>query len=173
MKLYVMRHAKSSWQNLKLKDHDRPLKKTGKKATKLMCEFFVKNQIKFDLTYVSSSKRALETLKILKNGLKIGKIVKDKKLYLASKEKLISILKNTSNKYKSILLINHEPASKDLILNLCKIERKPNYRLLKQKFPTAAFAEIEFSYKNWSKIKPKSGRLIQFVRPKDLYESRE
>ena len=66
MKLYVMRHAKSSWQNDELEDYDRPIKKSSEKSVKLIYEFFIKNDIKFDLTYVSSSKRTLQTLRILK-----------------------------------------------------------------------------------------------------------
>jgi len=48
LKLYVMRHAKSSWDHSNLDDHERPLSKRGKKNAKKICEFFVKKKYKFD-----------------------------------------------------------------------------------------------------------------------------
>ena len=48
LKLYVMRHAKSSWDHPNLEDHERPLSKRGKKNAKKICEFFVKKKYKFD-----------------------------------------------------------------------------------------------------------------------------
>ena len=48
LKLYVMRHAKSSWDYPNLDDHERPLSKRGKKNAKMICEFFVKKKYKFD-----------------------------------------------------------------------------------------------------------------------------
>ena len=49
--LYAMRHAKSSWDFPNLDDHDRPLNKRGVNSAKLICEFFIKKKIKFDLVY--------------------------------------------------------------------------------------------------------------------------
>ena len=46
--LYVMRHSKSRWSNPSLDDFDRPLSKRGKNNAKLICEFFVKKNYKFD-----------------------------------------------------------------------------------------------------------------------------
>ena len=65
LKLYVMRHAKSSWDNPNLDDHERPLSKRGEKNAKKICEFFVKKNYKFDYILLSSSKRTKKTLKIL------------------------------------------------------------------------------------------------------------
>ena len=53
-KLYVMRHAKSSWHDLTIDDYDRSLSKRGKKNAKKICEFFVKRKYKFDYVLVSS-----------------------------------------------------------------------------------------------------------------------
>ncbi len=168
MKLYVMRHAKSSWQNNELEDYDRPIKKSGEKSVKLICEFFIKNDIKFDLTYVSSSKRTLQTLRILKKKIDLGKIKIFKKLYLASKTQLISVLRKTNPIYKSILLINHEPSIKKLTIFLCGTAGKINQKLLNNKFSTSSFAEIKFHFDDWNKLTAKSGKLCRFIRPKKI-----
>ena len=63
--LYVMRHAKSSWDDVSINDFDRPLNKRGKKNAKMICEFFVKKKSKFDYALISSSKRTKKTFQIL------------------------------------------------------------------------------------------------------------
>ena len=80
LKLYVMRHAKSSWHDLTIDDYDRSLSKRGKKNAKKVCEFFVKRKYKFDYVLVSSSKRTAKTLKIL-----LKKIKKTKKNHIFKK----------------------------------------------------------------------------------------
>ena len=59
-----MRHSKSSWSNLNLKDFDRPLNKRGKKNAKLVRELFVTKKVNFDYVLVSSSKRTKKTLQM-------------------------------------------------------------------------------------------------------------
>lgn len=69
-----MRHAKSSWDLPNLDDHDRPLNKRGVNSAKLICEFFIKKKIKFDLVYCSSSKRTMQTLNILSKKINFKKL---------------------------------------------------------------------------------------------------
>ena len=63
--LYVMRHSKSSWSDPSLDDFDRPLSKRGKNNAKLICEFFIKKNYRFDYVLVSSANRTKKTLSIL------------------------------------------------------------------------------------------------------------
>ena len=105
-----MRHAKSSWDFPDLDDHDRPLNKRGVNSAKLICEFFIKKKLKFDLVYCSSSKRTIQTLNILSEKISFKKIIKKKALYHASEDEIIHILKQTVDNYKTLLLINHEPS---------------------------------------------------------------
>ena len=98
--LYVMRHSKSSWSNLNLKDFDRPLNKRGKKNAKLVCELFVTKKVNFDYVLVSSSKRTKKTLQILLKKLKKPKkIFSSKKLYLTDEKKIIELIKNRCLKF--------------------------------------------------------------------------
>jgi len=171
--LYVMRHAKSSWSDLNLSDFERPLNGRGKKNAKLMCEFFVKKKFIFDYVMVSSSKRTEKTLKlILKKLSKPKKIFSSKKLYLTNEQKIIDMIKKVSNKYKSILLINHEPTVRNLVRELIKNNNSNKYKLLNYKFSTCAYAKINFDINNWKEITNK-GILKEFVRPKDIQASKE
>ena len=116
-----MRHSKSSWSDPSLDDFDRPLSKRGKNNAKLICEFFVKKNYKFDYVLVSSAKRTKKTLNILlKKITKPRKIFSSKKLYLANEDRIIELIKRIPKKYKSILLINHEPTVRNLVKTLTK-----------------------------------------------------
>lgn len=169
LELYVMRHAKSSWDNLKLTDHDRPLSSRGKKNAKKICEFFVKKQIKFDLVLVSSSTRTQKTLKILQKKLeKPKKIITTKSLYLANENEIALKIKKIKEDYKKVLLINHEPSVTNLVNYLVKNKENNLFKLMKYKFPTAAFAKIIFNLDKWSLINENTGILKNFIRPKDI-----
>jgi len=172
-KLYVMRHAKSSWHDLTIDDYDRSLSKRGKKNAKKICEFFVKRKYKFDYVLVSSSKRTAKTLKILLKKIeKPKKIISSKKLYLANEDIIINMIKKIPKKFKSVLLINHEPAVRNLVRSITKNQNNNHFKLLNYKFSTAAFVKIHFNFNNWSQL-DRNGLLKEFIRPKDLQDSKE
>jgi phosphohistidine phosphatase len=165
LNLYVMRHSKSSWNDHNISDFERPLSSKGRKDIKFIIKYLKKKKIKFDFAYVSSSKRTTQTFKLLKKKVKIKKKILSKNLYLTDENKIFNIIKNTKKNYKNILLVNHEPACKNLVNKLIK----KNYFLFKgKKFSTSAITKITFSIKKWKKIKERSGKLVFFKRPIDL-----
>jgi phosphohistidine phosphatase len=165
LNLYVMRHSKSSWNVPNINDFERPLSSKGRKDIKFIIKFLKKKKIKFDFAYVSSSKRTTQTFKLLKKKVIIKKEILSKKLYLTDENKIFNIIKNTKKNYKNILLVNHEPACKNLVNKLIK----KNYFLFKEKkFSTSAIAKITFSIKKWKKLNERVGKLIFFKRPIDL-----
>ena len=83
--LYVMRHAKSSWEDLNIDDFERPLNKRGKKSAKKICEFFVKKKYKFDFALISSATRTRSTFEILSKDIPEPKTIEySKSLYSVS-----------------------------------------------------------------------------------------
>ena len=165
LNLYVMRHSKSSWNDNNINDFKRPLSSKGRKDIKFIIKFLKRKKIKFDLAYVSSSKRTKQTFKLLKKKIKIKKELISKKLYLSDENKIFNIIQKTKKNYKNILLINHEPACKNLVNKLIK----KNYFLFKEKkFSTSSIARITFSKKKWKKLNERSGKLVFFKRPIDL-----
>ena len=166
LNLYVMRHSKSSWNDHNISDFERPLSNRGKKDIKLIIAFLRKKKITFDLAYISSSKRTKQTFKILKNNISCKKIVYSKKFYLCSESFIINTIKNIKKKYKNILIVNHEPCCKNLILKLIK---KNKLSFISKKFSTSAIAKLVFSIENWENLKNYSGNLTLFKTPKDFY----
>jgi len=166
LNLYVMRHSKSSWNEDNIEDFERPLSNRGKKDIKLIIAFLRKKKITFDLAYISSSKRTKQTFKILKNNINCKKIIYSKKFYLCSESFIINTIKNIKKKYKNILIVNHEPCCKNLILKLIK---KNKLSFISKKFSTSAIAKLVFSIENWENLKNYSGNLTLFKTPKDFY----
>ena len=165
LNLYVMRHSKSSWNARNIDDFERPLSNRGRKDIKLIIAFLKKKKITFDLAYVSSSKRTKQTFKILKNDIRSKKIIYSKKFYLCSESFILNTIKNIKKKYKNILIVNHEPCCKNLVL---KLIRKNKLSFIKKKFSTSAIAKLVFSIENWENLKNYSGNLNLFKTPKDF-----
>ena len=147
LNLYVMRHSKSSWNARNIDDFERPLSNRGRKDIKLIIAFLKKKKITFDLAYVSSSKRTKQTFKILKKDISFKKIIYSKKFYLCSKNIILNTIRNTKKKYKNILIVNHEPCCKNLVLKLIK---KNKLFFINQKFKTSAIAKLVFNIKKWA-----------------------
>jgi phosphohistidine phosphatase len=161
-----MRHSKSSWSERNIKDFERPLSNRGEKDIKLIIAFLKKKKTKFDLAYISSSKRTKQTFKILKNNIYFKKIIYSKKFYLCNENFIFYKIKNTKKKYKNILIINHEPCCKNLVLKLIK---KNKLSFVNKKFRTSAIAKLVFNIKNWKDLKSASGNLTFFKTPRDFY----
>ncbi len=163
-----MRHAKSSWYDGNLIDHERPLSKKGKKDAKKVCEFFVKRKIYFDYLILSTSKRTKKTAEIIFSKIKKPKkIIITKKIYLKSEDVILNLLKKIPFNYKKVLLINHDPAVKNLSKTLIKNNNSNLFNLMNYKFPTGSFVKIIFKINNWKYIE-KNGTIRDFIRPKDI-----
>lgn len=166
LNLYVMRHSKSSWNDHNINDFERPLSNRGRKDIKLIITFLKKKKIAFDLAYISSSKRTRQTFKILKNDISCKKIIYAKKFYLCSESFILNAIRKTKKKYKNILIINHEPCCKNLVLKLIK---KNKLSFINKKFSTSAIAKLVFGIEDWENLKNYSGHLTLFKTPKDFY----
>ena len=162
LSLYVMRHSKSSWKNKNLEDYNRPLSKKGKSEIKLITKFLKNKKTTLDLAYVSSAKRTVQTYKELIKKIKISKIIFSKKLYLTDPSEILKFIKKTKSKYKNLILINHEPSCKKLVL---KLIRKKYIKFKEKVFDTSSIAKINFGSNKWSEIKNYSGKLIFFKTP--------
>ena len=156
---------------LSINDFDRPFTKRGKKNAKLICEFFVKKNLNW-YALISSSKKEKKLFKFYPRKLISQKVNFSKDLYLVDENAIVKKIKEISSEYKSILIINHEPSVKNLVRNLTKNHNTNNFKLMNYKFPTAAFAKIEFDIKSWNEVE-KKGVLKKFIRPKDLQDSKE
>ena len=162
--LFVLRHAKSSWDDPGLDDHDRPLAPRGRKAAAVMADYLRANSIHPALVLCSGARRTVETLAGIDVG---GEHSIEAELYGASTSGLIERLQRVPEDVESVMLIGHNPAMQTLVLRLAAGDDASDLTEVQHKFPTAALATLTFEGA-WSELGPGRARLASFVRPKQL-----
>jgi phosphohistidine phosphatase len=167
LRLYLLRHAKSSWKDRSLADRDRPLAGRGKRAAKDMSRHVEAEGIKPDLVLCSPARRTRETLERLHRALGDGVEAEiDETLYEASERDLFGRIRELPPEVGSVMLIGHNPGLEQLALALAS--EGDGLARLREKYPTAALATIDLPADSWSAIERGSGELVGYVRPADL-----
>jgi phosphohistidine phosphatase len=165
--LFVLRHAKSSWEDPGLDDHERPLAPRGRRAVKLIAEHLRANGITPALVLCSNARRTIETLEGVEPT---GEHVIEPALYAADTSAVLERLRQVPADTPAVLLIGHNPAIQALVLRLATGTDRtdgPALAEVQRKFPTAALATLTFDC-GWSELGPGRARLDAFVRPKQL-----
>jgi phosphohistidine phosphatase len=164
--LFLLRHAKSSWDDSTLADHDRPLAPRGRQAARVMAEHLRRKGIEPELVLCSPSRRTRQTLTRLAPALRENADVQiESKLYAASATDLLEVLHEVPDEVKAVMLIGHNPGIQDLALSLAR--GGSEIARVRRKFPTAALATLELNG-SWRELAPGSAELVSFVKPKEL-----
>jgi phosphohistidine phosphatase len=165
-RLYLLRHAKSSWGNPKLEDHDRPLAPRGRKAMKPMARFLRREAVHPSLVLCSSAKRARQTLERVLPALGDGVTLEvDDGLYTFDADVLLARLKRVPAATRSVMIVGHNPAIQELTLWLAASGE--GLHRVRTKFPTGAFAVLDVPVA-WSRLRPEAAELLAFVTPSEL-----
>ena len=114
-KILFTRHAKSSWLDTSLSDHERPLNKRGVKSAQFFAETMKSEFDKVQEVYVSSAKRAKETALELK--LNRSKMSTHKDLYTFNCTDLEYFIFSIQSDAQYIQLIGHNPAFTEFVNN--------------------------------------------------------
>ncbi|WP_373003509.1 histidine phosphatase family protein [Sulfurimonas sp.] len=157
-KLFIIRHAKSSWKDSKLSDFDRPLNKRGKANAPLMGKRLRRRNIVPDIFISSPALRAKTTAEII--ARKVGyntKIVFNEDIYASAEIIIHHIVKKTNDKYKTMFLLGHNP---DLNMFV------EDYIDFDENIVTCGVVEIEFDCNSWKDISRKNAKFISFDYPK-------
>jgi phosphohistidine phosphatase len=166
--LYLLRHAKSAWDDPSIEDHDRPLAARGRRAARAMARHFRGLGSDPELILCSSSERTRETLDLLMPGFAAAPIVAvERGLYLAGAEAMLARLRAVEDRVERVLLIGHNPGLHELALLLAQTGRAKLRAPLARKFPTAALASYAIE-SGWSAIGPETARLVAYVTPAEL-----
>lgn len=170
--LYLLRHAKSSWDDPALADIDRPLAGRGRRDAKAMAAYLEQERIVPSLVLCSSARRTRQTLKPLKPLLTGSHIVIDEALYAASEDRLLRRVREIDDEAASAMLIAHEPGIRQLALLLAGTGEEEARARMEEKFPTGALAGLALSSDHWRSVAPGAGELRWFVTPKQLGRGR-
>src|SRR5690349_21699881 len=118
--LYIIRHAKSNWDNPEVSDYDRPLNERGKRDAPRMGKRLKEKNIRPELLLSSPAKRAFSTAKRIARVLQYAteKIKTDKRLYHADEETLLSVIQGIKDKHDVVMLFSHNPGVTDFVNSL-------------------------------------------------------
>jgi phosphohistidine phosphatase len=172
LRLLLLRHAKSD-RDKDVDDHERPLSARGRKAAPKIAAHIREKRYEPAVVLSSSSKRTKETVDLLLPEWKRKpKIRYERALYLADWPRLLEAVRTQKADASPLMIVGHNPGTEQLAIALAlqpktAAERARAQRMA-QKFPTAALAVLDFDVPDWRSIKPGEGRLIDYVRPKDL-----
>ena len=166
--LFVLRHAKSSWDDPGLDDRERPLAPRGRRSVKLLAEHLRDSGIRPAQVLCSPARRTLETLEGVAPG---GEALIEPELYSATASEIVARLARVPEEIDSVMVIGHNPALQTLVLRLAgangSVSVGPDLADVQRKFPTGALATLTFEC-DWSQLAPGSARLAAYVRPKSL-----
>ncbi|MBW4023654.1 MAG: histidine phosphatase family protein [Proteobacteria bacterium] len=171
--LLLLRHAKSSWADAALTDHDRPLDPEGRCAARAILATIERLGIAPQLVLVSSARRTRETLELMEPLPGNPRVLRSTELYLASPRQILDQLAELAADATSVLVIAHNPGLHDLAMMLTGAHGMtlggPGSRRLARGFPPAALAE--FSVAGEWRTLPDGARLIRFLTPADLQQA--
>ena len=167
--VYLLRHAKSSWDQPSLTDDQRPLAPRGIKAAPRVGAHMLREGFVPDRVLCSAARRAQETWELVSEALGSGSPVEVlSELYLASPSTLLTLIQGLADDEGSVLLVGHNPTFEDLALALAGTGEEGALDALESKYPTGALAVLEFRVRSWREVRPGIGFLRAFVRPKEL-----
>src|SRR6266540_2139931 len=143
--LFLIRHAKSSWDDTALPDKDRPLGDRGRRDAPKMGKRLAERDVNPDLILSSPAMRALTTAQIIAKKLdyKLKDIVVDDRLYASAADDLLDVIHELGNKLERVMLVGHNP-------ELTELAKRLSSKIASM--PTCAVAEFTFDAKSWSDI---------------------
>jgi phosphohistidine phosphatase len=161
-RLHILRHAKSSWDDPDLADHERPLAPRGEKAALRIAEHVRSEGIAPELVLCSTALRARQTLAALLPVLSADVDIRlEEALYGAGAEAVLVRLRRVDDAVGSVLVIGHNPTLHELVLALTGRED------MLERFPTGALASMTFTTP-WTDLAEGSAELAAFVVPREL-----
>ena len=159
--IYLIRHAKSGWNQPDTRDFERALSKRGKKDLNTIGSYLALRGIKPDVILSSCALRAQQTADILSQKINSdSKKYYLKELYLSSLEEMKEIIMAQESSVKTIFLVGHNPQLHELANSF--IDEHIN------KLPTLGIVAIDFDISDWSEIEDEKGKLDFFIFPKQF-----
>lgn len=159
--ILLMRHAKSSWKETHLSDHDRPLNSRGRSAAPLIGDHLARNDLVPDVIVCSTAVRARQTVEYLLETLPFeGQVHYTRELYHAGTESFLEEIEKLDARFERAMLVGHNPGMEDVVEDLTGEWVR---------MPTAAVALIDFEVDQWGEIADDgSGKLVNLWTPREL-----
>ena len=167
--LLLLRHAKSSWDERGVDDHDRGLTKRGLKAAAQMGRLMHKEGLTPDLALCSTAARASLTMERVARAFEPTPPIKElRTLYLATPGRLLETIRRQDPDAGRLLVVGHNPGLHSLAVRLVGSGDKAARERLEGNLPTAALVRILFDADAWSQVVEAQGELAGYWRPREL-----
>ena len=170
-RLYLLRHSKAVPADGGTEDFDRTLMLSGMQDGAAMARYLKKSDYVVELILSSSSARTTQTAELVLHELE-AQIEYRENLYLAPAAKIVAAVHGAPGTVKSLMIVGHNPGLEESATRLARepVRRKERARheALEEKFPTSALAILDFDVSRWRDVEEGSGKLVDFVRPRDL-----
>jgi phosphohistidine phosphatase len=163
-RLYVLRHAKSSWDDAGLNDFDRPLNDRGQQAAPMMGRVMRDKGFVPDAIVASPALRAKTTAQLARSGGEFDAEMRfDDRIYEAGAQTLIDVISEIADSAASALIVGHNPGMEGLVRTLTgKITA----------MPTAALAVIDLDIEKWADAEHDGGKLVDVLGPNKIADER-
>ncbi|QFU07671.1 phosphoglyceromutase [Rhodobacteraceae bacterium THAF1] len=162
-RLILTRHAKSDWDDGVLTDHERPLNARGHRSAAAIGSWLTERGYVPDLACLSTAQRVVETWAGIAPRLgKEPEVMWDRALYLSSPDTMLNLLAEQTA--QTVIVIAHNPGMGSLAQLMAE---DPPQNAAFDRFPTCATLVLDFATDNW-RIEPLTGRVVDFVVPRDL-----
>ncbi len=160
--LYIVRHAKSSWDDFSISDHDRKLLSVGKNRTRKIAGWLKEQHIFPDKIISSSAVRAFDTACLLAEGIGYPKekIGKERAIYGADSEDVIKMLYTLPDTVEKVMVVGHNPGFTDLVNSFMDAYNQIT------NFPTSAVAAVSLETESWQEIDLAKHRILFLITPK-------
>jgi phosphohistidine phosphatase len=162
--LYLLRHAKSSWDEQLIADHDRPLAPRGRKDARAMCEHLRTLDVPPQLVLCSSSVRTRQTLDLVAPAMPDADVEIEEVIYAASASTLLDRLREVDDAIESAMVIAHNPGIEELAMRLSGDGAEIRAA---GKFPTCALATLAFEG-DWAALDDGAAELADFATGRQL-----
>jgi phosphohistidine phosphatase len=159
--LTLLRHAKSSWSNPSLADHERSLNGRGERDAPIMGKRILEAGIRPSLIVSSPAIRAWTTARIVANEISYPTefMHRESELYLARLNTLIDVVAKQDEGFHSIMLVCHNPGLTEFANYLC-----PG---ITNNLPTCGVVSVAFDSETWDLRGDGSVSLVIYDFPKN------
>jgi phosphohistidine phosphatase len=170
-RLFLLRHAKAVPAESGIEDFDRTLMLSGMQDASAMARYLRKSDYAVDLVLCSAAARTVQTAELMLQEL-VCEIEYRDNLYLAEPAKIVAAVRGAPASVSALMVVGHNPGLEATAAFLARepVRRKERARheALEEKFPTGALAILDFDVGRWRDVVQGTGKLEDFVRPRDL-----
>jgi phosphohistidine phosphatase len=153
--LVLLRHAKTERDSSTGRDFDRALTDRGRQDAEKIGARVRERELAFDLVLASPARRSAETVECA--GLHSPRF--DERIYDASSMQLLGIVQQARDEVDRLMMVGHNPGFERLASQLTGADIE---------MPTGALVEIELPVARWHDAEAGCGRLVRFLKPKEL-----